>query len=97
MSMGQGTRSRLVRRDVLELQTPQFYFAPGDTNVFTGPKRGLAEPPDRFGIVLLQALVAAGVEGAEASLSFGVSLLSGSAVPLGGFQRSEVAMPLPWS
>ena len=35
--MGQGTRSRLVRRDVLELQTPQFYFAPGDTNVFTGP------------------------------------------------------------
>jgi hypothetical protein len=36
MSMGQGTRSRLVRRDVLELQTPQFYFAPGDTNVFTG-------------------------------------------------------------
>jgi hypothetical protein len=38
MSMSQGTRSRLVRRDVEELQTPQFYFAPGDTNVFTGPK-----------------------------------------------------------
>jgi hypothetical protein len=37
MLMGQGSRSRLVRRDVLELQTPQFYFAPGDTNVFTGP------------------------------------------------------------
>jgi hypothetical protein len=33
MSMGQATRSRLV---VLGLQTPQFYFAPGDTNVFTG-------------------------------------------------------------
>jgi hypothetical protein len=42
MSMGQGTRSRLVRRDVLELQTRQFYFAPGDTNVFTGPTRCLA-------------------------------------------------------
>jgi hypothetical protein len=39
MSMGQGTRSRLVRRDVLELQTPQFYFAPGDTNVSTGPSK----------------------------------------------------------
>jgi len=26
-----------VRRHVLESQTPQFYFAPGDTNVFTGP------------------------------------------------------------
>jgi hypothetical protein len=34
MSMGQAIRARLV---VLELQTPQFYFAPGDTNVFTGP------------------------------------------------------------
>jgi hypothetical protein len=37
MSMGQDTRSRLVRRHVLESQTPPFYFAPGDTNVFTGP------------------------------------------------------------
>ena len=41
MSIGQGTRSRLVRLDVLELQTPQFYFAPGDTNVFTGPREVL--------------------------------------------------------
>jgi hypothetical protein len=35
--MGQDIRSRLVRRDVLASQTPRFYFAPGDTNVFTGP------------------------------------------------------------
>ena len=34
--MSQAIRSRLV---VLELQTPQFYFAPGDTNVFTGPRK----------------------------------------------------------
>jgi hypothetical protein len=30
-------RSRLVRRDVLELQALQRYFAPGDTNVLPGP------------------------------------------------------------
>jgi hypothetical protein len=27
-NVDQGARFRLVRRDVLELQTPQFYFAP---------------------------------------------------------------------
>ena len=30
-------RSCLVRRDVLAFQNPRFYFALGDTNVFTGP------------------------------------------------------------
>ena len=39
ISTGQAIRSRLV---VLELQTPQFYFAPGDTNVFPGPSNFIA-------------------------------------------------------
>jgi hypothetical protein len=51
MSIRQGIRCSLARRDVWAFQTPQCYFAPGDTNVFAGPRctsrmggRGRLEP-----------------------------------------------------
>jgi len=35
---------QLARREVWAFQTPQFYVAPGDTNVFTGPEWRVSHP-----------------------------------------------------